>query len=171
MTSDSASEKPQQPSLGADPAAGPAGSPPPGGWPGAGYPLPPGYPQGGYPALGPVPLSPQDERLWATLAHVGGLVVPFASLIVFLVFKERSPFVRAHALEALNFHISLWIYELVAFVAAIVLLIPTAGAAFLVMFPVLIVGSVLALVAMIQAAVAGNSGRPYRYPLIVRLVH
>ena len=27
------------------------------------------------------------------------------------------------------------------------------------------------LVAMIQAAVAGNSGRPYRYPLILRWVH
>ncbi len=115
-------------------------------------------------------MSPQDERLWATLAHVGGLVVPFASLIVFLIYKDRSQFVRLHAGEALNFHISMLIYEIAGMVTVFGLAIATAGVGLLLIFPVLIGAGIFALVMMIQGAIAANQGHPYRYPLTIRLV-
>jgi hypothetical protein len=116
-------------------------------------------------------MSPQDERLWATLAHIGGLVVPFASLIVFLIYKDRSQFVRLHSGEALNFHLSMLIYEFTGLLSAFVVALATAGIGLLLIFPVLIGVGVLALVTMIQGAIAANQGRPYRYPLTIRLVH
>lgn len=116
-------------------------------------------------------MSPQDERLWATLAHIGGLAVPFASLIVFLIYKDRSQFVRLHSGEALNFHISMLIYETAGLLTAVVLAIATAGVGMLLIFPVLIGAGIFALVAMIQGAIAANQGRPYQYPLTIRLVH
>ena len=51
-------------------------------------------------------MSPSDERLWATLTHISipffGLVGP---LITYLVFKDRSPWLKESLTEALNFSI------------------------------------------------------------------
>ena len=46
----------------------------------------------------PQPLSQSDERLWATLIHVGGIIISFISpLIGYLVLKDRSTFVKEHS--------------------------------------------------------------------------
>ncbi|WP_337059479.1 DUF4870 domain-containing protein [Kineococcus sp. G2] len=120
------------------------------------------------------PLSVQDERTWSVLAHVGTLLVwislpVIAPLVLFLVFKDRSRFVREHAAEALNASISLFIYEAVLGLVIGVLVTVTFGLAFpLLIVPVAVL--VAATVFGILAAVAANSGRAYRYPLILRLV-
>jgi uncharacterized Tic20 family protein len=134
------------------------GAPPPPGY-GYGAPPPPGYGYGGY---GPAPqLSPQDERLWAMLAHLGGLVLGFlASLIVLLVQGEKSAFVRRQAVEALNFQITLLIASIVSFVLLFVLI----G---FILLPVVLIGG---LVLMIVAGVKANAGEDYRYPVNLRLV-
>lgn len=60
-----------------------------------------------YPAA-PQPMNPADERLWATLVHVGGIFFNFVpALIGYLVLKDRGPFVRAHTATALNFQLTL----------------------------------------------------------------
>ncbi|MDQ1584831.1 MAG: hypothetical protein QOH80_196 [Actinomycetota bacterium] len=134
------------------------GAPPPPGY-GYGAPPPPRYGYGGY---GPAPqLSPQDERLWAMLAHLGGLVLGFlASLIVLLVQGEKSAFVRRQAVEALNFQITLLIASIVSFVLLFVLI----G---FILLPVVLIGG---LVLMIVAGVKANAGEDYRYPVNLRLV-
>ncbi|WP_432504013.1 DUF4870 domain-containing protein [Kineococcus arenarius] len=120
------------------------------------------------------PVSVQDERTWSVLAHVGTLLVwislpVIAPLVVFLVFKDRSRFVREHSAEALNASISLLIYVVALSVVATVLTVVTLGlAAPLFAVPALLV--VAASVCAVLAAVAANSGRPYRYPLTLRLV-
>src|SRR5690348_17264683 len=54
------------------------------------------------------PLSPSDEKLWATLIHIGGILFGFLpALIGYLVLKDRGPFIRAHTATALNFQITL----------------------------------------------------------------
>ena len=56
----------------------------------------------------PQPLSPADEKLWATLVHVGGIFFGFIpSLIGFLVLGNRGPFVRGHSATALNFQLTM----------------------------------------------------------------
>ena len=76
-------------------------------------PLPPGG--GGPPAGGPPgqpPLSADQERLWGMLAHLLSFVAAYialgfvAPLVVLLVFGPRSAYVRAQAVESLNFNLS-----------------------------------------------------------------
>ena len=108
------------------------------------------------------PLSPSDEKLWATLIHVGGILFGFLpALIGYVVLKDRGPFIRAHATTALNFQITL----LIAFVAGTVLSIIIIG------IFVLLAAWVLGIVFSIMAAMAANQGQYYTYPLTIKFVH
>jgi uncharacterized Tic20 family protein len=145
-------------------------------------PLPPpdhGYGQGGYPPPGyqgyqQAPyqggyggaLSPQDERTWILLAHLSGVAGPFlwvsfiGPLIVMLVQGPKSPTVRAHAVEALNFNLSMLIYMAVSTLLTVIL-IGIVG--------MIAVGVVWLLFAVIAAVKVGQ-GEAYRYPLTIRMV-
>ncbi|MGI4893632.1 MAG: DUF4870 domain-containing protein [Janthinobacterium lividum] len=134
---------------------------------------PQGYGPQGY---GPQPLSAQDERLWAMFAHLSSIVSAFIGLpflgplIIFLVLKDRSRFVRGHAGEALNMTISLIVYGIVLGIVITVLTVVTVGLGGLLLWWVAFVPGIAALVFSILAAVAAHQGRGYRYPLIFRLV-
>ncbi len=110
------------------------------------------------PHLGPVT---GDERTLAVLAHaltlVGGFIVP---LIIWLVKKEESVFVRESAKESLNFQITLYI----VLMACALLLIVLIGAF---LMPVVgVVGFVLVVIASIRT----SEGQLYRYPINFRLI-
>ncbi len=114
---------------------------------------------GGY--AGPVPVSPSDARTMSLLAHVGGILVGFvAPLVVYLVYKDRDQFVRGHAAEALNFQITVFIAYIAATVTSFI------GVGFLLFFAVWVCSIVFA----IQGAIAANAGRPYRYPVSIRML-
>jgi uncharacterized Tic20 family protein len=133
----------------------------------------PPYPQ--QPSYVPAPLSPSDERMWGMFGHLSAIAasfvgVPFLGpLIIFLVLKDRSGFVRGHAAEALNMTISLVVYELVLTAVVTVLAVVTLGIGSG-LYALLGVLALVFLVFTILAAVAANQGRVYRYPLIFRLV-
>lgn len=113
---------------------------------------------------GPPPqtMSPADERLWATLVHLGGLFFGFlAPLIGYLVLKDRGPFVRAHTATALNFQLTLLIVMIAGGILSIVLI------GFLIMFA----AYVLNIVFCIIAAVKANRGEWYRYPMAIRFLN
>jgi len=111
----------------------------------------------------PQPLSPEDEKLWATLTHVGGIFFSFVpALITYLVFKDRGPFVRAHTATALNFQLTV----LIGYVAVVVLTLITFGIAGILYFLL----PVYVIVFAIIAAVAANKGQWYRYPLTITFV-
>ncbi len=133
----------------------------------------PPYPQ--QPPYSPAPLSPSDERMWGMFGHLSAIAASFIGLpflgplIVFLVLKDRSGFVRGHAAEALNMTISVIVYELVLGVLLGIFTVVTLGVGGLFFW----VGgnpAIVFLVFTILAAVAANQGRVYRYPLIFRLV-
>jgi uncharacterized protein len=113
-----------------------------------------------------------EERLWGAAAHVGSLVAAWFAmgilgpLVVLLLKGNTSAFVRRHAVESLNFQISLLIYLVVAGVVAIF----TLGLALLIILPVAAVVAVLALIAIIRGTLAGHRGEEFRYPLCIRLV-
>ncbi len=111
--------------------------------------------------VAPQPLSQSDERLWATLIHVGGILIGFVSpLIGYLVLKDRSSFVREHSRQALNFQITLAIAYVVGWVLAFVLI------GFLLIAAVWVVNIVFSIL----AAVAANKGELYRYPLTIQFI-
>jgi uncharacterized protein len=119
-------------------------------------------PPPGYPVYAPTPpMSPADERLWATLTHVSGILLSWLGpLIGYLVLRERGPFVRAHTAAALNFQLTV----LIAYVACIPLLF------FIVGYFLLPAVGVFALVVEIIAAVKANQGQWYTPPLTIRFV-
>jgi uncharacterized Tic20 family protein len=127
-------------------------------------PQPPPPPPGGG-AAGP-PLPPDQERLWAMLAHLLSFVAAYlflgfvAPLIVLLVFGPRSAFVRANAVESLNFNLSWLLYGIIA----------VALAFLLIGIPILIVLGIAYLVLVIVASVRANNGEVYRYPATIRFV-
>ena len=139
---------------------GPPGPPPP-------TPPPPGTPHPGY---GGLPTA--EERNWALAAHVGTFVAAWfamgfiAPLVIMLVKGNDSPFVRRHAVESLNFQISLLIYMVAGFVISLV----TLGIGLIVVVPVAIVVAIFALVVIILATVKAANGEEYRYPLTLRMV-
>ena len=124
------------------------------------------------PTYSPAPMTPADERMWGMFGHLSAIAASFVSLpflgplIIFLVYKDRNGFVRGHSAEALNMTISFVVYEFVLGVVCSVLALVTFGLAYVLM----VVPAVVFLVCAILAAVAANSGRVYRYPLIFRLV-
>jgi uncharacterized Tic20 family protein len=114
----------------------------------------------------------REERNWALAAHVGSLAAAFvamaflAPLLVLLWQGEKSDFVRRHAVESLNFQISLLIYLAVAFVAGVV----TMSLLFVVLIPLGIAAAIAALVFILFATLAASRGDEYTYPLTIRLV-
>ncbi|PZU31304.1 MAG: DUF4870 domain-containing protein [Microbacterium sp.] len=106
-------------------------------------------------------MNPSDEKLWATLVHIGGIFIGFwSALIGYLVLKDRGPFVRAHTATALNFQLTLLIVEIVGWILTIVLIgLVIVGLAY-----------VVRIVFSILAAIAANKGEWYRYPLSITFV-
>jgi uncharacterized Tic20 family protein len=113
-------------------------------------------------AAAPVPLSESDSRMWATLVHVGGIIIGFISpLIGYLVMRDRSQFVREHSATALNFQITMAI----AHAINTVLVFVTLGLWGLIAWLVALAIWVVTIVFSIIAAMAANKGEPYKYPL------
>jgi uncharacterized Tic20 family protein len=112
----------------------------------------------------------RDARMWAMFCHLGGLaallpILPIiggiiAPLIIWQIKKDEHPFVDEQGKEAVNFQISILIYELVAG-----LLVFLCVGAFL-LFAVMIFNIVFLVIAAIKA----NDGFHYHYPLCIRFI-
>jgi hypothetical protein len=120
-------------------------------------PPPPQQPYGGQAQQ----LSPADEKLWATLIHIGGILFNWIpALIGYLVLKDRGPFVRQHTATALNFQITLFIAYVVGWILSIV------GIGLIILLAVLVLNIVFSIIAAVKA----NQGAYYTYPMSIRFV-
>ncbi|UAL28364.1 DUF4870 domain-containing protein [Nocardioides rotundus] len=136
----------------------------------------------GYPSYGQQPydqpyggyaqptMSPSEERTWGMLSHLiaiaamvlsMGLLGFVASLVVYLVYKDRGPFVRAHAANSLNVQLTM-LFWLILSLPLILLL----GLGLLVMIAAPIVAFVLHLIGAIKA----SNGEWWDPPLTPRMV-
>ena len=119
-------------------------------------------PPAGTPAPG-APLTDSDARLWAMLAHLGGMAISFlAPLVVWLIYRERSELVDDQGKEALNFQLTV----LIALVAAGVVAGITLGLLSFLPGVVWVANVIFCII----GGVAANRGEHYRYPLTLRLV-
>lgn len=102
-----------------------------------------------------------DEKNWALIAHVSAIVLGFIGPIIALAVKgNESKWVRAHAIEALNFHITLFIVY--AFSGALTLVL----VGFCTLFAAMLVSVILSILAGVKAF----QGGAYRYPFALRLI-
>ena len=106
-------------------------------------------------------MSPDDEKLWSTLIHLGAIVLGFwPALLGYLLLKDRGPFIREHTRTALNFQITMTI---ASFIGALLIIV------FIGIFVIIAVGIVV-IVFSIIAAVAANKGQFYAYPLTFEFI-
>ncbi|MEO6288700.1 MAG: DUF4870 domain-containing protein [Ginsengibacter sp.] len=106
----------------------------------------------------PVIAPTSDEKTMAILSHVLTLVVGFvAPLIIYLMKKDESVYVREHARESLNFQITIFIIIAGLFITVIGILL------------LWIVG-IAALILVIIATIKASEGKLYKYPFSLRLI-
>ena len=106
------------------------------------------------------PLSPptSDERTLAILCHVLALffwIIP--PLIIYLIKKDESAYVTAHARESLNFQLTMSIAGIVLFLTLIGILL-------------LWVLAIIVVVLVIVATIRASENKLYRYPMTIRFI-
>ena len=114
-----------------------------------------------------------DERTMAILAHLAAVIAMVVSagwltfvgpLIVWFIYKDKSPFVRNAAAGAFNFNLAMTITSVVAWILCFtIILIPLA----LIMFAVVLV---MTLVCSIKGAVKASKEEYYHYPFGINLL-
>ncbi len=64
----------------------------------------------------PMPLTPEEERQWAMVAHlsvlvnlVSGFLGPVVPLGIYMIYKDRSRYVAYQSLQALIFQLIWWV--------------------------------------------------------------
>jgi hypothetical protein len=115
-------------------------------------------------------LAPEPERVWGMMCHLtslSGLFVPFGSiigpLIVWLIKKDEMPFADDQGRESLSFQVSWLIWGAILVVLCFV---PVVNCLTIV---ILAVSGILWLVFVIMATVHAQSGKPWRYPVTIRM--
>ncbi len=144
---------PEQPAT--TPAGAPAGQQP--------------YGQGGGFGIQQKPISPAEERTLGAVAHGAPLVAMVisagtlgfvASLVIYLMYKDRGPFIRANAANSLNIQIFTVIVLLVSIPLMFVLVgFLTFGLAF-----------VYAFVMHLLGAIKANNGEWWEPPMTPKFV-
>ena len=109
-----------------------------------------------------------NVRTWSAFCHASALLGVFihfpghllAPLIVWLLKRDESPEIDAQGKEAVNFQISMLIYNVVAAVFCLVLI------GFLLLPLLWILNAVFVIIAAIKA----SDGELYRYPMTIRFL-
>jgi len=133
--------------------------------------------RGGIGTQPPAPIPPaagtltDDEKLWGMLAHLSVLltyvtVIPFANLvgpaIVYFAYKDKSKFVRFHAIQTFVFQLGLTIFISVMAIPIFILTVLTFG--LLAVFLALV--WLLLLVWIIYMGIQANKGEHCMYVLV-----
>ncbi len=119
----------------------------------------PGAPQGYSPR------GQSDDQMRALLAYILSLVAAIiAPLVIYLVKKNESGYVRYHAAQALNLGITGTIYAIALIIIAIPFGLLTHGFGFILIFLAFAALSIAHLVFLILGAVRSNQGELYRIP-------
>ena len=114
-------------------------------------------------------LTPEQERTWATVTHAvaGGAMILsagtlgfVAALVIYLVYKDKGPFVRQHAADAMNIQLNALLWAVVGVILALVLI------GFAILFVIPFVATVLHVIGAIKA----YHGEEHWSPLTIRFV-
>ena len=128
------------------------------------------------------PLSEADDKLWASLAHLGGILYLLPSLLIYLILKDRGAKVRVEAKEALNWQITfLGAFVIIQIIVGIIGGIAVsaaiasgnyyggtgiAGVLWILPFALWVANVIFSIIGFVKV----NGGGSYRYPIALRLV-
>ena len=103
------------------------------------------------------PLNVAQDRQWATLAHLGGVVGVLPSWAIHRTFKDRGPFTAQESLEAANYTM---LPSLVIVAGIVLSLIPVVGGFFSL---IAAVTWLFLAVTSVRAGIRVNRGEPHQY--------
>jgi uncharacterized Tic20 family protein len=121
----------------------------------------------------PNQMSPADERTWGTIAHGGTLAATILSggtlgfvcaLVIYLIYKDRGPFVHRHAANALNVQITAGIAVIVGIIFCITIIGLIIG------IPLIIAAGIYAIVVHLIGAIKANNGEWWDPPMTLNIV-
>lgn len=121
----------------------------------------------------PPQVASTDERLFATLAHLSaaiawifsiGLVNFVGPLLVWLLFRDRSPFVRRAAAGSFNFAIGMTLMGVLGWIMVITIVLLPVGVLLIAL------SGVLAIVLGCLGALRTWQGKSYTYPMQFRIL-
>ncbi|UJH70883.1 DUF4870 domain-containing protein [Ornithinimicrobium sp. INDO-MA30-4] len=114
-------------------------------------------------------LSASEARTWSIVAHLANPVASLFSagwlgflgpLIVWAIYKDRSPMVRKASAGAFNFSLTLMIGYILLWVVTII----TFGLAIFITLPLMFVLWAVSLILHIMAAIKAGNNEDYTYP-------
>jgi len=105
-------------------------------------------------------LSEKDERTYTSLGNILGILGFIPSLVVFLLFRNRSAYLNRNMKSALNFQITMLLADILGTILSVV------GIGGL----IVLAAWVLRLVFSILAFVKTNEGEDYVYPVTISFI-
>jgi uncharacterized protein len=119
-------------------------------------------------------MDTREERTWSVLAHLSmflnlftGLLGPVAALVIWLIYRDRSPKVAFNALQSMWYQVA-WIVILgVGWAVTGLLTVVVVG---LLLIPVMIIATIVPFVHAGFAAYRVSKGEDYRYAFIADLI-
>lgn len=120
------------------------------------------------------PLTPAEDKQWASFAHFGGILWILPSLIIYLVFKDRGTLTRQESKEALNWQITFLIIMVAWWIISAILSAVFLATGLWGLWGVLtLIGWLLYIGNVVLSILGGvkvNGGGSYRYPFNFRFI-
>lgn len=123
-----------------------------------------------------------EERTWSLISHLSilvglllsaGLLMWIPALVIYLMKKDESWFVREHSAGSLNFALNMLVWQLIGgflVVLGAVFVVLVVPLLFIIVGGLILFASyMMSIIFPVLAAVAANNGKPYKYPLTINL--
>jgi uncharacterized protein len=109
------------------------------------------------------------SNTWAVVSHlpIGGFLVP---LLALLIEGPKDEYVKYHATESLNFHITTFIFAFGGIFLAFVLAALTKGVGALIFIPFWLCLIFGPIIFGVMGMIAASKGEYYRYPVALRFI-
>lgn len=118
--------------------------------------------------------SSGDDRTIAVLAHLSPIIALVLTagwlswagpLIVWAIWRDRSPLVRTAAATSFNFNLTIWLAFVVGWICIFTIVLIPVG---LLLF---VIPGILQFVFSILGAIRASRGESYKYPLQIPVLH
>jgi uncharacterized protein len=118
--------------------------------------------------------SAQEEKTWSILAHLSiflnlftGFLGPVAALVIWMVYRDRSPRVAFHALQSMWYQVAWLVLLGVGWAFTGLLMMILIG---FLLVPVMALLTIVPFVHATYAAYRVSRGADYRYPFVADLM-